>query len=93
MSSKYKILTVILGLLISSNANAYYKSLSPSSFDALYSLAAHGNISAINSAIARGLNINSVNQKGDTGLCVAAKRRDRKAFKSFRNTRCGNKMG
>ena len=83
MSSKYKFLMVMLGLLASSNANSYYKPLSPASFDALYSLAAHGNISAINSAIARGLNINSVNQNGDTGLCVAAKRRDKKAFKSF----------
>lgn len=83
MSSKFKILIVSVGLLISANAHSSYKTLSPSSFNALYSLAAHGNVSSINSAIARGLNINAVNEDGDTGLCVAAKRRDRTAFKSF----------
>lgn len=83
MSSKYKFLMFLFGLFISTNVNASYKPLSPSSFDALYSLATHGNVSAINNAIARGLNINSINKDGDTGLCVAAKRRNMKAFKSF----------
>ncbi len=77
-------LFLIIGLCLSGfDANAYIQSLSPHNFNALYVLAANENISAINNARARGLNIDSVNQNGDTGLCVAAKRRHRKAFKSF----------
>lgn len=64
-------------------AEAYLQSLSPQSFNALYDLAARGDVSAINNARSRGLDIDSVNANGDTGLCVAAKYRNRKAFKSF----------
>lgn len=64
-------------------AEAYLEQLSPQSFNALYDLASRGNVSAINNARSRGLNIDSVNANGDTGLCVAAKYKNRQAFKSF----------
>jgi len=64
-------------------AEAYLEPLSPQSFNALYNLAANGDVSAINNARSRGLDIDSVNANGDTGLCVAAKRKNKKAFKSF----------
>lgn len=64
-------------------AEAYLQPLSPQSFNALYNLAAKGDVSAINNARSRGLDIDSVNANGDTGLCVAAKHKNKKAFKSF----------
>ena len=69
--------------LFAFKAEAYLQTLSPQSFNALYDLASKGNVSAINNARSRGLNIDSVNANGDTGLCVAAKYRNRKAFKTF----------
>lgn len=69
--------------LFAFRAEAYLQELSPQSFNALYELAVKGNISAINNARSRGLNIDSVNANGDTGLCVAAKSRNKRAFKAF----------
>ena len=69
--------------LFAFRAEAYLQELTPRSFNALYDLAAKGNVTAINNARSRGLNVDSVNSNGDTGLCVAAKNRDRRAFKSF----------
>ena len=57
--------------------------LSPENFNQLYHMASRGNVSGINNARSRGLNIDSVNSNGDTGLCVAAKKRDKTAFRSF----------
>ena len=70
------------GCLISVKVAQAY-SLAPENFNALYSLAASGNVSSINYAKARGLRIDSVNNNGDTGLCVAARRKDKTAFRSF----------
>jgi len=64
-------------------AEAYLEPLSPQSFNALYNLAARGEVSAINNARSRGMDIDSVNANGDTGLCVAAKYKNRVAFRSF----------
>ena len=73
------VLCALTGFSVSVNAGY----LSPQNFDALYAMAAKGNVTAINNAKARGLDIDSTNANGDTGLCVAAKRRDKKAYKSF----------
>lgn len=51
----------------------------------MYNLAARGNLSALSSAQSRGLNIDAVNEDGDTGLCVAVKRRNATAYNSFRS--------
>ena len=80
-----KLLSLVLcGLVLGTNTHANY--LSPQNFNALYEMAAKGNISSINNAKARGLNIDSLNSDGDTGLCVAAKRHDKKAFRTFLQT-------
>ncbi len=80
-SFRFGLLTI--GCLVSATSLSYANTLSPQSFNALYSLAARGDLSTINSARARGLYIDAVNSSGDTGLCVAAKRRDRRAYRSF----------
>lgn len=69
--------------LFAFRVEAYLQPLSPENFNLLYDMAARGEVSAINNARARGLNIDSVNANGDTGLCVAAKYRNKRAFKSF----------
>jgi len=78
-----KSFALVLCALISFNFSANAGYLSPQNFDALYAMAKKGNVTAINNARARGLDIDSTNANGDTGLCVAAKRRDKKAYKSF----------
>lgn len=58
--------------------------LSPDNFDKMYALAASGNVRALYEAMYRGMDINATNVYGDTGLCVAAKRRDARAYNTFR---------
>ena len=75
---------VLISCLAGFSSKVYsYYNLSPQNFNVLYDLAAKGDLSTINNAISRGLNINSVNSNGDTGLCVAAKKRNKKAFRTF----------
>ncbi len=57
--------------------------LSPSSFEQMYNMAASGNTRALSMAIYRGLNINAVNAEGDSGICVAVKKRDVTAYNTF----------
>ena len=83
MSRFFRLLAAAFICLMSFNAQAYLQSLAPQNFNALYALASRGDVSAINNARSRGLNIDSVNADGDTGLCVAAKLRNRTAFRSF----------
>lgn len=58
-------------------ANAY---LSPLSFNEMYAHASRGNLTVLNNAILRGMNINAVNGDGDTGICVAIRRGDHIAY-------------
>ena len=50
----------------------------------MYEVASDGEIGALKSAVRRGLNINTVNKDGDTGLCVAIKHWDYRAYNAFR---------
>lgn len=72
-------------LLVSLTAPLYaaISGLSPESFNQMYNFAAQGNTDVLSSAIGRGLDIDAVNSNGDTGLCVAVKRRNAKAFNTF----------
>lgn len=69
--------------LFSTKTEAYLTSLSPENFNALYNMASRGQVSAMINAVNRGLNIDATNPNGDTGLCIAAKKRNRTAYKSF----------
>jgi len=53
----------ILSGFFSGNAEAYLRPLSPESFNQLYHMASRGNVSGINNARSRGLNIDSVNEE------------------------------
>lgn len=65
-------------------AEAYGYRLSPESFDQMYYLAQSGKVEALRASVHRGLNIDVMNDDGDTGLCVAARRHDFYAYNSFR---------
>ena len=69
-------------LSLPSNLNAYY--LPPASFSEMYRLAQSGNVEALRASVRRGLNIDTINQNGDTGLCIAAQRRDTYTYNAFR---------
>ncbi len=58
--------------------------LAPQDFNKMYHLASQGKIGVLRSAVNRGLNIDSVNPNGDTGLCIAVKRKNYVAYNSFR---------
>lgn len=58
--------------------------LAPESFSDMYRLAQSGDVESLRASVFRGLNIDSLNGNGDTGLCVAAKRHDAYAYNAFR---------
>ncbi len=58
--------------------------LTPLSFSEMYWLAENGDIEALRASVRRGMNIDTVNANGDTGLCIAAKQRDSYTYNAFR---------
>lgn len=68
--------------LLPQNAKAW--GLAPESFNRMYSMAHNGEVEGLRASVYRGLNIDSVNSRGDTGLCVAARRHDIRAYNAFR---------
>ena len=66
------------------SASAYSYRLTPESFEEMYSLAQRGRVEALRASVNRGLNIDAMNADGDTGLCVAAHRRDSYTYNAFR---------
>ena len=67
-----------------STTEAYMRPLPPDDFGSMYRMAARGDVVSLHEAVSRGLNIDAVNDDGDTGVCVAVKRRDAKAYNTFR---------
>ena len=65
-------------------SRVYAYNLSPLSFSKMYNLAQNGDVEALRASVRRGMNIDSVNQNGDTGLCVAAQHRDAYTYNAFR---------
>lgn len=58
--------------------------LAPLSFSRMYNLAQNGEVEALRASVRRGMNIDVVNQNGDTGLCLAAQNRDAYTYNAFR---------
>ncbi|MBQ2885302.1 MAG: hypothetical protein IJE43_16360 [Alphaproteobacteria bacterium] len=76
-----------VSIMAVSNAFAVpYRStrLSPQNFNKMYYLATQGKVGILREAVGRGLNIDAVNPNGDTGLCIAVKRRNKIAYNTFR---------
>lgn len=62
-----------------------YALLPVQNFNALYRAASSRQLDIISHAIARGMNIDSPNRNGDTGLCVAIRNNDITAYNVFRH--------
>lgn len=77
-------ITIYSFLLSTIPSEASTWGLPPESFNKMYSLAQKGDVEALRASVYRGLNIDAVNRSGDTGLCVAAKRRDTYTYNAFR---------
>ena len=58
--------------------------LVPISFSQMYYLAQNGQVEALRGSVRRGMNIDVMNQNGDTGLCIAARRKDSYTYNAFR---------
>lgn len=78
------VLTLMLPFSVTGLFAKGMERLSPLYFEQMYQIAAKGKKEVLFSAIYRGLDINAVNADGDTGVCVAVKRKDVKAFNTFR---------
>ncbi len=83
-ASIYSLAVVLTALFVSDSAYAVGGRLSPRDFNKMYYLASKGKVGILREAVNRGLNIDAVNPNGDTGLCIAIKRKDYVAYNSFR---------
>ena len=63
----------------------YAGTLQVQNFNALYRTAANRRLDIISNAISRGMNIDSIDSNGDTGLCVAIRNNDYTAYQVFRH--------
>ena len=79
----HKILTLIILSIFISTSTTQARGLRPMSFEEMYEVASDGEIGALKSAVRRGLNINTTNEDGDTGLCLAIKHWDYRAYNAF----------
>ena len=59
------------------------KKLSPADFNYMYGLAADGDLASLMAAANRGLDLNAQNKNGDSGVCIAIKKNDYKAYNTF----------
>jgi len=76
---------VLAAFLVAQSHLAYAQgTLRPQDFNKMYYLATQGKVGILREAVHRGLNIDSVNPNGDTGLCIAVKRKNYTAYNSFR---------
>ena len=76
---------VLAAFLAAQNHLAYAQgTLRPQDFNKMYYFATQGKVGILREAVHRGLNIDSVNPNGDTGLCIAVKRKNYVAYNSFR---------
>jgi len=62
----------------------YAGTLTPLSFSQMYNLAQAGDVEALRASVRRGMNIDSLNTDGNTGLCLAAQNRDAYTYNAFR---------
>ena len=74
----------LANLVLAENVLAFGGRLSPRDFNKMYYLASTGRVGILREAVGRGLNIDAVNPNGDTGLCIAVKRKNYRAYNSFR---------
>ena len=81
---KYILSSVLGAFCVGYGADALAAMLSPDNFNKMYYVASQGRVDILRQAINRGLDIDSVNAVGDTGLCIAIKRKNQVAFNSFR---------
>jgi hypothetical protein len=82
MLKKLKIFIITVLCVLPAAANA--QKLPPASFNDMYVAASQGKIGILKDAVYRGMDINAVNENGDTGLCMAIRRWDYRAYNSFR---------
>lgn len=64
--------------------NLSAKTLTPLSFSQMYNLAQSGDVESLRASVRRGMNIDSTDTRGDTGLCIAARNRDSYTYNAFR---------
>ncbi len=59
------------------------EAVSARTFNALYAAADRGDVSRLREAMHRGLRIDAVNRSGDTGVCVAIKQKNYRAYNTL----------
>ena len=79
-----KIITAAVLCAFSYANGVWAAGLAPEDFNRMYRLAQKGDVYALRASVQRGLNIDTVNAKGNTGLCIAIYRHDQRAYNTFR---------
>lgn len=59
--------------------------MAPANFNAMYNFAVQGKVKVLQDAMTRGLDIDSVDERGNTGLCVAIWKSNYRAYNVFRS--------
>lgn len=83
MGKKFLLILAIYFGAFCSVALARTQKLSPQDFNEMYSLASNGKLGSLQAAASRGLNLNAQNPQGDSGICVAIKQGDIRAYNTF----------
>lgn len=59
--------------------------LAPADFEVMYGFASQGKMNVLGNAVNRGMDIDSINREGNTGLCVAIRQQDITAYRVFKS--------
>lgn len=73
----------LLITLLSTTSIYQVHAQSASAFNAMYYKARQGDLPGLVNMVSGGVNVDMVNSNGDTGLCLAAKSRDMRAYNTF----------
>lgn len=79
-----KIISLAVLCAFSFANRAFAAGLAPEDFNKMYALAHNGEVYALRGSVQRGLNIDSLDKYGNTGLCVSIYRNDQRAYNTFR---------
>ena len=84
LKAKFLFFVSFISVIGSADEGFCASRLTPQDFNRMYYIASLGRVDILRNAVNRGMDINTVNQNGDTGLCIAIKRNNYVAYESFR---------
>ncbi|MDR1694210.1 MAG: ankyrin repeat domain-containing protein [Lactobacillaceae bacterium] len=93
MGNFRKSISIITAVCFYFTSTASHANIPPLNLSQMYGYASSGNVRALRAAVQRGMNIDTVDRNGDTGLCYAIKRNNKTAYNAFRAAGSNPKHG